>query len=147
MVKDYISEIDRLYFIAINYCFLKPHSKKSLLSGASQLLTFLLERFNNFKCPNKNSKLKWRVIFHYEDFLFKVIILCFIELIPSFRAALAKVFKCRPLPHLPFLRYSGDSEYTTSTEEFTSIVVITIFIILFANMGLKTVKMNPLNSI
>lgn len=112
MVKGYISEIDRLYFIAINYCFLKPHSKKSLLSGASQLLTFLLERFNNFKCPNKNSNLKWRVIFHYEDFLFKVIILC---LLNSFF-----------LSGLPSQRYLNVDLFLTSPSSDTQEIVSTL---------------------
>lgn len=65
----------------------------------------------------------------------------------SIKAGLGKVFRYVDLfPTSSFLRYSGDSEYTTSTGGFTSLVVITIFIILFANMGLKTVKMEIIDS-
>ena len=36
------------------------------------------------------------------------------------------------------LRYNGRAEYTTATGGFISVAVIVIFIILFANMGIKT---------
>ena len=43
-------------------------------------------------------------------------------------------------PSTSLLRYNGDKEYTTATGGIISIVIITIFIILFFNMGVKTVK-------
>jgi hypothetical protein len=43
-------------------------------------------------------------------------------------------------PSSAFLRYGGDSEYTTTTGGLTSVIVIAVLIALFASMGLKTVK-------
>ena len=39
-----------------------------------------------------------------------------------------------------FLRYNGDSEYTTSTGGLTSVLIIAVLIALFASMGLRTVN-------
>ncbi len=65
----------------------------------------------------------------------------------SFKSVLGKGLRSVDLfPTSNFVRYSGDSEYTTSTGGLTSVVVIIIFIILFANMGLKTVKMEIISS-
>ena len=43
-------------------------------------------------------------------------------------------------PASQFLRYRGDPEYTTATGGIISLGVITIFIILFAAMGIQTAK-------
>ena len=43
-------------------------------------------------------------------------------------------------PANQFLRYKGDPEYTTATGGIISLFVITIFIILFATMGIQTAK-------
>ncbi len=60
---------------------------------------------------------------------------------PSIKVALSKALRYVDLfPTSSFIRYGGDSEYTSSTGGFTSLMVITIFIILFASMGVRTVK-------
>ena len=43
-------------------------------------------------------------------------------------------------PTNSFIRYNGESEYTTSTGGFMSLIVIIIFIVLFARMGLLTLN-------
>ena len=45
-----------------------------------------------------------------------------------------------------FLRYRGESEYSTATGGCTSLVVIGLFIGLFAAMGLETAKKDIINS-
>lgn len=66
---------------------------------------------------------------------------------PSLKASLGKALRSVDLfPTSNFIRYSGDSDYTTSTGGLTSVVVIVIFIILFASMGLKTVNKQIITS-
>ncbi len=45
-----------------------------------------------------------------------------------------------------FLRYRGDSDYGTATGGFTSIAVLIVFVILFANLGLQTARREIINS-
>lgn len=49
-------------------------------------------------------------------------------------------------PNSQFLRYNGEKEYTTATGGCISITVITIFIALFASMGLKTLERKIINT-
>lgn len=54
---------------------------------------------------------------------------------------LNKILKTIDLfPTSIFLRYKGETDYTTATGGFLSITVIIVFIILFASMGIKTLK-------
>ena len=60
---------------------------------------------------------------------------------PSCCSCLKNFFKSLDLfPTSTFLRYKGDSDYTTATGGFISIAVITIFVVLFFSMGLKTAR-------
>lgn len=43
-------------------------------------------------------------------------------------------------PNSKLLRYKGESEYTTVTGGIISSMVIIMFIVLFASMGLKTLN-------
>ena len=43
-------------------------------------------------------------------------------------------------PSSAFLRYNGDSEYTTTTGGITSVLTIAVLLALFASMGIKTLK-------
>lgn len=45
-----------------------------------------------------------------------------------------------------FLRYRGDSDYSTATGGFISIAVLMVFFILFANLGLQTARRELINS-
>ena len=49
-------------------------------------------------------------------------------------------------PHNNFLRYNGEAEYTTATGGALSTIIIILFVILFANMGLKTVNKQIITS-
>ena len=49
-------------------------------------------------------------------------------------------------PSSKLVRYNGETEYTSTTGGLVSAVVITIFIVLFASMGLKTVKKEIIQS-
>ena len=49
-------------------------------------------------------------------------------------------------PTTNFIRYNSDHEYTTATGGFASIAVITIFVVLFASMGLKTIDRSIIRS-
>lgn len=68
-------------------------------------------------------------------------------IMPSLKASFAKALRSLDLfPTSNFVRYSGDSDYTTSTGGLTSVVVITIFIILFASMGIRTANKEIITS-
>ena len=54
-----------------------------------------------------------------------------------FKNALQKVGL---FPHNHFLRYNGEAEYQTATGGLFSITTILVCIVLFFNMGLKTLK-------
>ena len=43
-------------------------------------------------------------------------------------------------PSSKLVRYNGETEYTSTTGGIISMAVIAIFIVLFASMGLKTVR-------
>jgi hypothetical protein len=45
-----------------------------------------------------------------------------------------------------FLRFRGDSDYGTVTGGFTSIAVLVVFSILFANLGVQTANRQLINS-
>jgi hypothetical protein len=45
-----------------------------------------------------------------------------------------------------FLRYRGDNDYGTATGGFTSIAVLIVFVILFANLGLQTARRELIKS-
>jgi hypothetical protein len=49
-------------------------------------------------------------------------------------------------PTSTFLRYKGETDYTTATGGCLSITVIIVFVILFASMGIKTVKRQIINT-
>lgn len=49
-------------------------------------------------------------------------------------------------PTSTFLRYKGDTDYTTATGGCLSITVIIVFVILFASMGVKTLKKQIINT-
>ena len=52
-----------------------------------------------------------------------------------------KIFRSIDLfPTSKLLRYNGESDYTTTTGGMCSAAIITILIILFSSMGLKTIK-------
>lgn len=60
---------------------------------------------------------------------------------PSFFFCATKAFRALDLfPNNKLLRYNGESEYTTTTGGVISAIVLVIFIILFASMGVKTLK-------
>ena len=44
------------------------------------------------------------------------------------------------------MRYNGDSDYTTATGGFISIVVIIVFAVMFASMALKTMDRKIISS-
>jgi hypothetical protein len=43
-------------------------------------------------------------------------------------------------PAQQFLRYKGESEYTTATGGFCSLLIIAIFVVLFINTGLNVLN-------
>jgi hypothetical protein len=43
-------------------------------------------------------------------------------------------------PSNKLLRYNGDIDYTTTTGGILSVVIIAVFVVLFANMGIKTLR-------
>ena len=45
-----------------------------------------------------------------------------------------------------FLRYRGEPEYATATGGMTSILILVVFVILFASMGLETARKNIITS-
>ena len=60
---------------------------------------------------------------------------------PSFFSRLSLALRSIDLfPTSNLVRYNGGTDYTTTTGGLISIVVIAIFIILFASMGLRTLK-------
>lgn len=62
-------------------------------------------------------------------------------------ALLGKFFRSVDLfPNSKLLRYKGEGEYTTITGGIISSMVIIIFIILFASMGLKTLNRELITS-
>ena len=62
-------------------------------------------------------------------------------------AGLNKAFKKVDLfPNAQLLRYNGESDYTSLTGGILSVAVIVIFIVLFANMGFKTVNKDLITS-
>lgn len=66
---------------------------------------------------------------------------------PSICSCLSKTLRTVDLfPTSNLLRYKGDPEYTTATGGVVSISVITIFIILFASMGYKTMRKSIIHS-
>ena len=57
----------------------------------------------------------------------------------SCRSGFAKFLRFFGLfPNSTFLRYNGEPEYTTITGGVLSILILAVFIILFANMGVRT---------
>ena len=66
---------------------------------------------------------------------------------PSVKSILNKVFRSIDLfSNVQFLRYNGETEYTTNSGGVVSLAVITILIILFASMGVKTVNKQIITS-
>ena len=60
---------------------------------------------------------------------------------PSFFSCASKAFRSVDLfPSSKFMRYNGETEYTSTTGGVISVAVFAIFIILFSSMGLKTLK-------
>lgn len=60
---------------------------------------------------------------------------------PSVCKSLCRLLKSIDLfPTGNFLRYHGEPEYTTATGGMVSVTVLAIFVIMFANMGLKTIN-------
>jgi hypothetical protein len=66
---------------------------------------------------------------------------------PSFFKTSSKFFRKVDLfPTTKLLRYNGETEYTTTTGGIISVAVIVIFVVLFANMGVKTVRKEIITS-
>ena len=60
---------------------------------------------------------------------------------PSFCSHLSSLMKKPDLfSQTGFLRYNGEGDYRTATGGFISLAVYAIFIILFFNMGIKTLQ-------
>ena len=67
---------------------------------------------------------------------------------PSLKSCLNSTLKKMDLFQTSsLLRYNGEAEYSTVTGGLVSIIVIVIFIILFASMGLQTAQKKIINSI
>ena len=65
----------------------------------------------------------------------------------SCRSHLHSFFKSFDLfPTTQFIRYNGESEYTTVTGGIVSTVVLAIFVILFASMGIRTINRQIITS-
>ena len=59
----------------------------------------------------------------------------------SFFSAVGKAFRSVDLfPTSKLIRYNGDAEYTSTTGGIISVLVIAIFIVLFASMGIRTIR-------
>jgi hypothetical protein len=60
---------------------------------------------------------------------------------PSIFSAVSKILRKLDLyPSSKLLRYNGEPEYMTTTGGIISVAIITIFVILFFNMGVKTLR-------
>ena len=49
-------------------------------------------------------------------------------------------------PNNNLFRYKGEPEYTTITGGVASLLILTVFVILFASMGLKTINKQIISS-
>ena len=66
---------------------------------------------------------------------------------PSARYCIKKILKHVDLfSTTQFLRYNGEDSYTTATGGVVSIAVISILVILFASMGVRTVNKQIITS-
>ena len=66
---------------------------------------------------------------------------------PTVKSCLNKMLKTIDLfPNNQFLRYNGESDYTSATGGFVSFGLIIILIIIFANMGIRTINKKIISS-